>query len=401
MKPSPWPVKKLKYVASIQTGISKSISRKLNDPIELPYLRVANVQDGHLLLNEIKTIEIEKTKVSRYSLKQGDVLLTEGGDFDKLGRGTVWKGEIKNCLHQNHVFSVRPNIDVLLPEFLSLLTSSEYGKKYFVSCSKQSTNLASINSSQLKSFPVLLPSITVQSHILGALERWNDVLEKNEQLISAKEKQFTALTQSLISQPCTVSDTLWPRTKVRELFKSVSTKKNNGEQLLSVTQDQGVIPRDMRKGRVMSPAGSVDGYKLVEPGNFVISLRSFQGGLEYSAYRGIVSPAYTVLTNKKPICAGFYKHFFKSYIFVEKYLRAAVIGIRDGKQVSFPDFESVKIPYPPLEEQKKIAEILNTARTEITLLKQQAALYRKQKRGLMQKLLTGEWRVKTVEERIV
>lgn len=149
----------------------------------------------------------------------------------------------------------------------------------------------------------------------------------------------------------------------------------------------------MLEGRVMSPEGSTDSYKLIKKDDFAISLRSFQGGIEYSRYQGLISPAYTVLRPKLKIDDEFYRHFFKSYLFIEKYLNIAVIGIRDGKQISIPDFMTVKIPYPSFEQQKQIAFVLNTARQEIELLKKQAEAYRTQKRGLMQKLLTGEWRV--------
>ena len=93
----------------------------------------------------------------------------------------------------------------------------------------------------------------------------------------------------------------------------------------------------------------------------------------------------------------FYRHFFKSYLFIEKYLSIAVIGIRDGKQISIPDVMTIKIPYPPMDEQKKIASTLNTARQEIDLLKKQADAFRKQKYGLMQKLLTGQWQVNVAQ----
>ena len=310
MKKYPWKAVKLDKVADIQTGISKSASRKLTDPIEVPYLRVANVQDGHLDLSVIKYISIERKNLERYTLQAGDVLLTEGGDFDKLGRGTVWKNEIETCVHQNHVFSVRTDPNILLPEFLNILTSSSYGKRYFISCSKQSTNLASINSSQLKQFPVLLPPKDLQKSIVSTLNFWDTAIEKTEALIAAKEKQFEWLTQTIIREECPH----WKHYLAKELFDSVSSKGHPDEELLSVTQDRGVIPRTMLKGRVMSPAGSRAGYKLVEKGNFVISLRSFQGGLEYSAYRGIVSPAYTILSPKKEINSNFYRHFFKSYV---------------------------------------------------------------------------------------
>ena len=105
--PDGWRKERLEMVSNIQTGIAKNQNVQ-QEVIELPYLRVANVQDGYLDLSEIKTINIRKDRVNRYMLKIGDVLLTEGGDFDKLGRGAVWEGQIENCVHQNHVFVVRP-----------------------------------------------------------------------------------------------------------------------------------------------------------------------------------------------------------------------------------------------------------------------------------------------------
>ena len=393
MIPSGWKKKPLEHVAFIQTGIAKG-AKKLKNPVELPYLRVANVQDGFLNLSIIKTIEIDKTQIDRYLLQIGDVLLTEGGDFDKLGRGSVWKGEIDKCVHQNHVFVARPKPGVIVPEYLSLLTGSPYGKSYFLKCSKQSTNLASINSTQLKEFPVLLPPIDEQIAIANLLSNWDLAIEKTERLIAVNEKRFKCLVQTYISNQCSY----WEHSHAKKIFQSISDRKNGEAELLSVTQNRGVIPRTMIEGRVMSPEGSTDSYKLIKKGDFVISLRSFQGGIEYCLYQGIISPAYTVLRPKLKIHDHFYKHFFKSYLFIEKYLSIAVIGIRDGKQISVSDFMTVKIPYPPLDQQKQIASILNTARREIDLLKKQVEAYRKQKRGLMQKLLTGIWRVAKKDE---
>jgi type I restriction enzyme S subunit len=185
----------------------------------------------------------------------------------------------------------------------------------------------------------------------------------------------------------------WVKKGADEIFKSHSQKKNGNEQLLSVTQDKGAIPRDMLEGRVTMPDSGTDGYKLVEPGNFIISLRSFQGGLEYSEYRGLVSPAYTVLKPVVPINDQFYRCYFKSYDFIG-HLAVAVIGIRDGKQISFDDFCVLRLPYPSLQEQKAIAEILNKADNELKLYEQQLANLQQQKKGLMQKLLSGEVRVK-------
>src|SRR5689334_10895813 len=121
--PNTWRVTTLERHAEVRTGIAKG-KKGLTKPVSLPYLRVANVQDGHLNLSEIKTIDVEERDAVRYRLEEGDVLLTEGGDFDKLGRGAVWRGEIPDCLHQNHVFSVRPNRRELLSEFLAYQAGS-------------------------------------------------------------------------------------------------------------------------------------------------------------------------------------------------------------------------------------------------------------------------------------
>lgn len=259
--------------------------------------------------------------------------------------------------------------------------------------SRQGASRFKLNKDTLSKLPILVPPLNEQFEIYKLFTTWDNAIEKTEALIAAKEKQFEWLTQSIIRKRCSN----WKHYLAKELFDSVSSKGHPEEELLSVTQDRGVIPRTMLKGRVMSPAGSTAGYKLVEKGNFVISLRSFQGGLEYSDYRGIVSPAYTVLSSKKEIHSGFYRHFFKSYIFIEKYLSVAVIGIRDGKQISSTDFDTVKIPYPDMDEQIKIASQLDTARQEIYLLKELLEKYRSQKRGLMQKLLTGEWQVSSMQ----
>lgn len=178
-----WETKKLSEVSTLQTGLMKGKNYS-GKTVMLPYLRVANVQDGFLNLSEIKEIEVSEELIDRYSLKNGDVLFTEGGDYDKLGRGTVWQGQIKNCLHQNHVFVVRPQADVLSPYFLSYQAGSRYGKQYFLKCSKQTTNLASINSTQLKGFPVLMPTIEEQAQIVLLID---DLLAKEQQAREAAE----------------------------------------------------------------------------------------------------------------------------------------------------------------------------------------------------------------------
>lgn len=193
-----WSVVPLHEVAEVRTGVAKG-KKGLKEPVELPYLRVANVQDGHIDLSEVKTIEVEASQVERYALRSGDVLMTEGGDFDKLGRGDVWEGEISPCLHQNHVFAVRPAPEKLNSYYLAALAASDYGKQYFLSCAKRTTNLASINSSQLKAFPVLLPSLKIQEEISEVVDAANAKVAVLESRQAAFQNLKRGLMQKLLT----------------------------------------------------------------------------------------------------------------------------------------------------------------------------------------------------------
>ena len=176
--PATWDVVRLGEVARIQTGraVNRKASRETG--VEMPYLSVANVKDGYLDLGVVKTMLVSEREVSRYKLRAGDVLFTEGGDADKLGRGTVWMGEISPCLHQNHVFAVRPRQGVLHAKFLASYAASTRGKRYFLNAAKQTTNLASMNSTQLKEMPVPLPGLTEQSRIITVLTTIDAAIER-------------------------------------------------------------------------------------------------------------------------------------------------------------------------------------------------------------------------------
>lgn len=245
-----------------------------------------------------------------------------------------------------------------------------------------------------------LPPLAEQKKIAQILSAWDSAISVTEKLLTNSQQQKKALMQQLLTGKKRLLGENgvrfsgeWKWLKAAELFKTISQKNNSeDERLLAVTQDLGVLPRSMLERRVVMPDGSTKGYKLVVPGNFIISLRSFQGGLEYSGYRGLVSPAYTVLTPIKKIADEFYKQYYKSYDFIG-HLAVAVIGIRDGKQISYEDFSFLRLPYPEIEEQQKIATVLSAADAEISTLEKKLACLKDEKKALMQQLLTGKRRV--------
>lgn len=182
-----WPRIELGEVGDVVAGIT--LGRKTNGKATrpIPYLRVANVKDGHLDLSDVSTIEATDDEIERLLLQPGDILLTEGGDPDKLGRGTFWSGELEECIHQNHIFRVRFPSDLYLPEFIAAQIGSTYGKDYFFAHAKKTTGIATINQKVLKSFPVLSPPIEAQKDVLESL---SSRLDKAVRIIQAAKKQL-------------------------------------------------------------------------------------------------------------------------------------------------------------------------------------------------------------------
>jgi type I restriction enzyme S subunit len=181
-------------LSDVRAGVTKGRHFNGQETIEVPYLRVANVQDGFLDLAEIKTIEVLPGDQEKYRLENGDILMTEGGDPDKLGRGCVWRNQIEGCIHQNHVFRVRTNRSQLTPEYLAALLRTPYAKHYFLSCAKRSSNLASINSTQVKAFQVPVPPVPLQNKFVTAVEQWNQSTTRLTTAVHGAEDILRSLT---------------------------------------------------------------------------------------------------------------------------------------------------------------------------------------------------------------
>jgi len=191
--PKGWDEIELKQIADIRSGVTKGKKVDQAQSISLPYMRVANVQDGYLDLSDIQDITVSLNDAKKYQLEKGDILLTEGGDPDKLGRGYVWNNEIPNCIHQNHIFSVRiVEKNLIRPEFLSAIIASQRGKRYFLKVGKQTTGIATINKTVLSDFRPLVPPITLQDKFIESIDKANGI----KHLLSKGEfNLFNSLSQ--------------------------------------------------------------------------------------------------------------------------------------------------------------------------------------------------------------
>jgi type I restriction enzyme S subunit len=192
---------RLKHVSTVQTGVTLSGEGDLADP-EWPYLRVANVQVGYVDLREIKTVRVPNDKAAMSMLQPGDVLMTEGGDIDKLGRGALWRGELPDMLHQNHIFAVRPD-KTLDSEFLVYWLDGPVARTYFRTTAKQTTNLAGTNKWTLGNLPVPAPPLNKQRRLVETLDEQtaqiDTLITETERFIELARERRAALITAVVT----------------------------------------------------------------------------------------------------------------------------------------------------------------------------------------------------------
>ena len=191
-----WKKQALDSLADVVSGITKGRKTKEPQLIEVPYMAVSNVKDGYIDWTTVKTIQATQQEIEQYRLLPDDVLMTEGGDPDKLGRGAILKEPLQNCIHQNHIFRVRLNESLILPAFFEEYLKHQKAKRYFLGCAKQTTGIASINMQQLKALPVLLPPLELQEQFAAFVEQ----TDKSKLAVQKSLEELEILKKSLMQQ---------------------------------------------------------------------------------------------------------------------------------------------------------------------------------------------------------
>ena len=368
-----WPIKSVGELCTFGSGNGFSQSEWSTEG--LPIIRIQNL-NGSDSFNYFDGVPDPS-----WIVEPGDLLFAWAGVKGVSFGPTIWNGP-RGVLNQ-HIYKITPNNGVDLTWLyyaLSIVTETIESKAHGFK-----TNLVHVRKSDITNATIAVPSLEHQQNIVKITSNWDHAIALAARLIQEKKR----LRDGLITR--TIGASLWnksPLLRADELFAPVSTRGRPDLPLLAVTQDRGVIPREWIDRRIQMVASDPANFKVVRPGNFVISLRSFQGGIEYSEHEGLVSPAYTVLKADQRINPSFYRHYLKSNDFLQR-LSVAVVGIRDGKQISFSDFASLRLPLPPSETQATLASVLDDAEQEMQLLMEFPKLLQEERRGLVQNLLAG------------
>lgn len=372
-----------------------------NEATGIKTFRSANVGNGRINDRDWVYISQEGHKKNKKSeLKSGDVLVVRSG---APGTSCVVTKEFagSNCID---IVFARPRTNILLPEFLSIYTNSEVGKKH-IAATQGGLALKHFNVGAYKKMLIDIPSIKEQSDITYLLSTWDEAIEKTERMIAANCKRYKWLVDQLILASAR-DNTSWQHQRICDIAERIRRKSGGGNYpILTISSSSGFVLQEEKYSRFMA-GKSLDDYTLLQHGEFAYnkgnSLR-YQFGCIFplETYKHALVPHVYVCFRLKPgVEADYLQHLFLADYLKPQLAALVNTGVRNNGllNISPEAFMRVTVPLPPLEQQRQIANILTTARREIDLLKRQADALQRQKRGLMQKLLTGAWTIKPMRE---
>jgi type I restriction enzyme, S subunit len=379
--PQDWEVVVLADVAKVKSGIAKNSNISVSNPVSVSYLRVANVQDGYLNLAEMSQIQVSQSDVTRYEVLHGDVLMNEGGDLDKLGRGSMWQGELSPCVHQNHVFVVRcgPSLE---PSFLNIWTGTNQARRYFLVAGKQTTNLASINKTALGQLPVALPSAPEQRAIATALSDVDALLAKLEQLIDKKRDLKQAAMQQLLT-----GKTRLPG------FSGEWAVKRLGD-FVEIRKGQLITEKNAVAGEIPVIAGGKKPSYFHNQANrlgktIAISASGASAGYVSFFDTPIFASDCSTIADSELYCVEYV--YFQLLLKQETVYKAQTGGAQP--HIHAVDLIPLEVGVCSIKEQTAIATVLSDMDADLTALETRRDKTRALKQGMMQVLLTGQIRL--------
>ncbi|EGR0307124.1 restriction endonuclease subunit S [Vibrio alginolyticus] len=390
------------------TGISNGV---FNDTKKVGSgYRLINVKDmydtNYVDTKKLTLLNIEDKEFNKNKVQYGDIFFTRSSIVPSgIAYSNVCLSKAEDITFDGHLMKLSPDLSFVEPSYLAYKLRTWTMRTRLIRRGKQST-MTTIGQSDIADIPVELPTIEEQQKIASFLSKVDEKIalltEKKDKLTEYKkgvmQQLFNGKWEEQEGLLTFIPPTLrfkaddgsefpdWEKKKGAKLFASISNKDHNSDlPVLAITQNQGAIPRSLIDYNISVADTSVASYKVVEKGDFIISLRSFQGGIEYSEYTGICSPAYVILRPKIDISDYFYKYYLKTYPFIVE-MQKRLEGIRDGKIISYKYFSEISMPYPTKVEQDKIVCFLSALEQKISLATSELEKAKEWKRGLLQQM---------------
>jgi len=382
-----WELHKLGDITKWESGGTPSKNEPSYWGGDIPWISASSMRGYFFSESKLMITELGLSNGSKLA-KKGTILLLVRGSmlYNKIpvgitGKDVAFNQDVKSIAIRSKTITV-----FLLQWFFAkqnLLLNTVVGT---------GIGAGKLDTQDLKNLCVNISTLPEQQKIasfLSAVDKKIQQLTRKKELL---EQYKRGVMQKIFSREIRFKDENgkdypgWEETRGKNLFRSHSNKSHDGDlPILAATQDKGMVYRDTIGIEIKSTDESVKSYKVVEPGDFVISLRSFQGGIEYSELKGICSPAYIILKPKIKIDEQFFKLYFKKEDYVTR-LSKIVVGIRDGKQISYDAFSGLKLQVPSVKEQKLISDFLNILQEKINLVITKLERTQTFKKGLLQQM---------------
>ncbi len=396
--PEDWEVVKLSEV------FSKSFygtSDSTNEIGKYPVLRMGNMQNGTLDLKDLVYLDLEEKEFKKYQLKKGDILLNRTNSYELVGKISLFDLD-GDYISASYIVAYRPNFKVINSIFINNLLNTTYFQEKTRTIATKGVSQANINPTSFKEvIKIPLPPLKEQEKIAQILTTWDEAITKQTELLKTKELQKKGLMQKLLSGEVRFSGFTdeWEDIRLEEIIKEISLKTtiSNQYEVLSVTKN-GIYSQQEHFNKQIASEDNT-GYKIVKYGNLVFStMNLWMGSLDIVRNYdiGIVSPAYKVFEiNYEKYDIDFIQHYLKSHHMIWLYNMNSEQGASIVRRnLDLNSLLTTKVKIPSFDEQSKIGEVLSLADDEINLLKKELEELKVQKKALMQKLLTGEVRVK-------
>ena len=405
--PEDWEVVRLKdIVVYSQSGLSRKLS---NNDIGLPVIRSNNIKNNTIDFSEIKywyRNDPQGANTQNYVLQNNDILLNFINSLAQIGKCAIFINSLnRDTIFTTNIMRLKLNPTKITPYFYILQTLNERYLYYIGSIAKPAVNQASFTSNDYKMYKISLPPITEQEKIAEVLSCWDDGIEVLEKLLEKKQLLKKALMQRLLSRKLILCcSKTWKHSKFNSIFERIVRKnKELNKNILTISAQQGLISqKNFYNKRIASIDTSK--YILLEFGEFAYN-KSYSNGYPLGAIKrlelyqkGVVSSLYICFKLKdKNGCSDYWKYYFEAGMLNKEIKMIAQEGARNHGLLNMTteDFFNILLYYPEdKNEQQKIAQVLNNCDEEIRLLGKKLEMLKQQKKGLMQKLLTGEIRVK-------
>lgn len=381
-----WEVTTLNNISLKITDGTHDTPKKTSNGI--PFITAVHVNDGSIDFENSYYISEHEHRLiyKRCNPELNDILVVNIG----AGTATTALVDVNFEFSLKNVALLKLNKDIVNPNFISQVLRFNSKKWFHQLTSGGAQPFLSLK--EISRYKVIYGNKQEQQKIadfLTSVDTKISQLTEKHRLLKEYKK---GVMQQIFSQKIRFKDDdgkafpEWENKKGNKVFDSISDKKHNSDlPILAITQEYGAIPRELINYDVQVTENSVSGYKVVQKGDFIISLRSFQGGIEYSQYHGICSPAYIILRPNIEVVDDFFKYYLKTHNFIQE-MKKRLEGIRDGKILSYKYFSEINIPYPCVSEQQKIAQFLQSIDNKIDVVTEQIEQTKQFKKGLLQQM---------------